>query len=479
MSITNPDTLSLGKMAGKRLFFQPAQSHCTSDAGLLVLAQFDRQLRLTQQFADALEDHRLPAKIDHSFLEMVRMRIFGILADYPDQNDHDVLRSDPAFKLVAGRDPDDNDLASQPTLSRFENNIDVPSLRRLEDVFIEQFIASYDEPPSVITLDVDPFDDPTHGQQQLAFYHGYYRQYQLLPRLITCAENDAIVMACLLFGTAHAALGIEDDLTRLTARLREAFPDVVIRIRADSGFGVPAMYDVCERLDILYTVGIAMNATLKRLSDEAMQAAQRRFDETGEPQRDFCAFWYKAGSWSSARRTIVKVEVNALGTNRRAIVTNRPGAFHYPGPCYDEYTERGESENRNKEMKRGFQADRLSDHRYMANLFRLYLHAAAANLLVRLRRMIAAPPESDPESLPIEAMSEQERRRYFNRRRERDPLGEGHPCTWRSRFIKVGATLTVSVRRIVVRLSSSWPYLGHIWQVGTELKSHFPALEFR
>lgn len=479
MSIADFDTLSLGKMGGKKLFFQTSNANISSDAGLLLVAQFERQLGITQYFADALDDPRLPKKVNHSFLEMVRMRIFGILADYPDQNDHDSLRSDPVFKLIAGRNLDDDDLASQPTLSRFENNVDVASLRRLEDVFIDQFIESFDQPPGTITLDVDPFDDPTHGQQQLTFFHGYYGQYQYLPRLITCAENDAIITACLLFGTAHAALGIEDDLSRLTARLRDAFPDVTIRIRADSGFGVPAMYNACERLDLLYTVGIAMNATLKKQSDAALQVAQERFDATGEPQRDFCAFWYKAGSWPSARWTIVKVEVNAIGINRRAVVTNRPGAFQLPGATYDEYAERGESENRNKEMKRGLQADRLSDHRYMANLFRLYMHAAAANILVRLRRAIANPPESDPEDLPREALPEPERRRYFNRRRNHDPLGEGHPCTWRSRFIKVGAELFVSARRVVVRLSSSWPYLHHLWQVGGQLKSLFPELEFQ
>ncbi len=479
MSIADFDTLSLGKMGGKKLYFQTSNANISSDAGLLLVAQFERQLGITQHFADALDDPRLPKKVNHSFLEMVRMRIFGILADYPDQNDHDSLRSDPVFKLIAGRNLDDDDLASQPTLSRFENNVDVASLRRLEDVFIDQFIESFDQPPGTITLDVDPFDDPTHGQQQLTFFHGYYGQYQYLPRLITCAENDAIITACLLFGTAHAALGIEDDLSRLTARLRNAFPDVTIRIRADSGFGVPAMYNACERLDLLYTVGIAMNVKLKKRSDAALQAAQERFDATGEPQRDFIAFWYKAGSWPSDRWVIVKVEVNAIGSNRRAVVTNRPGAFQFPGATYDEYAERGESENRNKEMKQGLQADRLSDHRYMANLFRLYMHAAAANILVRLRRAIANPPESDPEDLPAEALPEPERRRYFNRRRTHDPLGEGHPCTWRSRFIKVGAELFVSARRIVVRLSSSWPYLHHLWQVGGQLQNLFPELEFQ
>ena len=215
------------------------------------------------------------------------MRVFGILADYPDQNDHDVLRSDPIFKLIAGRSLQDDDLASQPTLSRFENAIDVKSLIRLRDVFVDQFIASFDEPPSQITLDIDPFDDPTHGDQQLTFFHGYYGQYQYLPRAITCAENDMVVMLCLLFGTAHAALGADDDLEYLVARLRNAFPGVRIILRADSGFATPAMYAVCERLEIDFTIGIGMNATLKRYSDALLEHVVEQFDATGEPQRKF------------------------------------------------------------------------------------------------------------------------------------------------------------------------------------------------
>ena len=218
------------------------------------------------------------------------MRVFGILAGYPDQNDHDTLRSDPVFKLVAGRSLDEDDLASQPTLSRFENAIDVKSLLRLRDVFLDQFIASFDKPPTRITLDIDPFDDPTHGGQQLTFFHGYYRQHQYLPRLITCAENDLMVMLCLLFGTAHAALGADDDLEYLVSRLREAFPGVRIVLRADSGFGVPAMYTICEKLEIDYTIGIGMNPTLKKWSEALLKHCVEQFEATGQPQRKFCAF---------------------------------------------------------------------------------------------------------------------------------------------------------------------------------------------
>ena len=161
---------------------------------------------------------------------------------------------------------------------------------------------------------------------------------------------------------------------------------------ATAGLPFPKTYTLCEELRVDYTLGLGMNAVLKRRSDDLLQEALRKYEETGQPQRLFTAFWYQAHSWSQARWTIVKAEAHAQGTNRRAVVTNRPGAALLPQATYDEYTERGESENRNKEFKCGLQADRLSDHRYMANLFRLYLHAAAANLLVRVRGVVADPP---------------------------------------------------------------------------------------
>jgi hypothetical protein len=450
-------------LPAKPIFVQPVAAALTSDAGLLPIRQFDEQLGFTAQFVEALEDPRSPRQVGHTFAEMARARIYGILADYEDQNDHDMLRSDPVFKLIAGRRPSDPDLASQPTLSRFENAITIASLNRLRDVLIDQFITSFAAPPRRLTLDIDPFDDPTHGAQQLTFFHGYYDQYQYLPRVITCAQNDQVVMACLLHGSAHPALGADDDIEYLVGRLRAVWPGVRIELRGDSGFGVPAMYEVCERLDIEYTFGLTMNATLKAQSDDLLAFCLDQFERTGQPQRRFCDFWYRAASWPAQRRVVVKVEAHEQGTNRRAVVTNRAGVFVLPGAVYDEYVDRGESENRNKELKTVLAADRLSDHRYLANLFRLYLHTAAYNLLVRLRAVVAAPPplpRVEPP-LPLEVRSPRDKRRYFNRRREQDPLGEGHANTWQTRLIKVAARVRESARRVLVELSGCWPYLDH------------------
>lgn len=468
--VENPTELQVAFnfLGSKEIIVEATAGELTSDAGLLPFRQLDEQLGLTQRFAETLTDTRAAGYIDHTFLEMVRMRVYGILADYPDQNDHDRLRGDPVFKLVCDRSLDDPDLASQPTLSRFENAIGVRSFFAMEKLLLEEFVASFQEPPRELTLDIDCFDDPTHGQQQMTFFHGYYEQYQYLARAITCAENKLPLAICLLYGSAHPTLGAVDDLARVVGRLHQVWPDVVIHVRGDSAFGVPAMYEQCEESNILYSFGLGMNARLKKQSEETLNEALRRREETGQDQRLFCAFWYRADSWTRERWVMVKCEANAQGTNRRAVVSNRPGAPVLPAATYEEYANRGESENRNKELKCGFEADRLSDHRYFANLFRLYLHTLAYILLVRMRRLVAAPsPAPAPQQeLPNEALAGKQRRDLHNRRREADPLGEGHVCTWRTRLIKVAAYITQSTRRIVVRLSSSWPYLEHYQAVG-------------
>lgn len=468
MSLPDVWRLDFDFFSSKSISVEPTDENLSSDGGLLVFRQFDKQRRFTEGFAEQLDDPRVDP--DHSMLEMVRSRLFGILAGYEDQNDHDALRSDPVFKLLADRPADADDLASQPTLSRFENSITPRSLLRLEGWFIERFVNSCDEPPAEITLDVDVYDDATHGDQQLTLFHGYYGQYQYLVRAITCAENDLVVLPALLYGTADVALGLSGDLKRVVRALREKFPHLRIRLRADSGYSKPWLHELCERLNVEFSIGIGMNKTLKRLSEELLQKAIKQFEKTGEPQRLFTGFDYKADTWRVPRWVVVKCEVNSQGTNRRAVVSNRPGARVLPQGVYEEYAERGESENRNKELKCELSADRLSDHRYMANCFRMFLHCLANNLLVSLRRTIAAPPAELPsEALPSEARRGRERRRNFNRRREADPLGEGHACTWRMRLIKVAVRIKVTARRVHVYLSRSWPFLDHYRDVGRAL----------
>jgi hypothetical protein len=318
---------------------EPSQATLSSDAGLLPFRALDGQGGLTRAFAAARDDPRDPDLTEHTFLEMVRGRVYGILADYQDQNDHDTLRTDPVFKPLAGRSPDGPDLASPPTRSRFENAIPSKSLKRLRDVFLDQFIASFDTPPRRLTLDLDAIDDPAHGHPQLTFWHGYYDQDQYLPLAVTCADNDQFVMLSLRPGNVRAALGADDDLEYLVARLRRAWPDVVIIARGGAGFGAPWICDVCERLYLLYTCGLSSNAVPQRLSDELLaravagreqeRQAARRAGRPAVPQRLFAGFWYQAGSWPQPRGVIATAEANAQGTNRRFTASNRPG----PGSC--------------------------------------------------------------------------------------------------------------------------------------------------
>jgi Transposase DDE domain group 1 len=239
VSLQSVPLLSYDFFPSRPIQVEDSAAPLSSDAGLLPVRQFDGQIRLTEQFAAAIEDGRDPTFTKQTVLTMVRQRIFGILADYEDQNDHDTLRADPVFKLIADRLPDDPDLASQPTLSRFENAVSIPDLDRLRDVLVDLFIQSFDRPPRHLTLDLDAFDDPAHGDQQPIMFHGYYDQYQYLPIVITCAENDMVLLAGLRFGTCAAYLGVDNDLRYLVGRLRAVWPDVHIHVRADSGFGVP------------------------------------------------------------------------------------------------------------------------------------------------------------------------------------------------------------------------------------------------
>lgn len=475
--------LRLDFLGSREVVLEPVNDYLSTDGGLLVIREWDEKLGWTAGFTSQLHDDRNQAWVQHPVIDMVRSRVFGILAGYEDQNDHDGLRSDAVFKLISGRLPNEADLASQPTLSRFENAVSPTDLLALEEWFCHRFVSNLEQPKGTLMLDMDVFDDPTYGDQQLTFFHGFYEQYQYLVRVMTCANNDQVIIPTLLYGTARPTLGVDDDLRRIVTGVRARFPAQHIHFRADSGFATPAIYELCDELQIDFSIGLPMNAVLQRKSQELLDEAQAAFDETGRPQRLFTGFEYQAKSWSKARWVIVKCEVTAQGTNRRAVVTNRPGAQVCPGAAYDEYADRGESENRNKELKREFSSDRLSDHRYMANFFRLFLHCLANNLLVDIRqrcadqstglhstRTDAGQLGSDP--LPTEALAGRERRKHFNHRHRQDPLGEGHASTWRMMIIKVAARIKVTCRRVYVQVSGSWPYLERLLKLGDQAIGH-------
>jgi hypothetical protein len=451
------EQLNFDFLPQREVVVQPHAGQITSDAGLLPIAQFDRRWNYTARMAECLRDdtpvqeppkpHKPLAKplTQHQRIEMLRQRLFGILAGYEDCNDHDTLRSEPVFKMVADRLPEDDDLASQPTLSRFENAVSVASLFRLNDFLIATGIERLKRMhggtlPASLTIDLDPTDDPTHGQQQLTLFHGYFGQYQYFPLVISEPTTKHVFGVWLRHGTAHAALGAEDDLMRVVDALRKARPDIQIHVRGDAAFGVPWMYEVCETNDLTYTFGFSTNARLKASTESLMDQAVRQYEQSKDKQRLFDCFAYQCDSWDRSRTVVAKAECHAQGTNLRFVVTNRPGVT-----CaldgqreYDDYIQRGESEQRMDELKNGLKMDRLSCHRFMANFFRLLLHAAAFNLLNALRQS-----EELPEVLRV-----------------------GQPCTWRTHVIKVAATIVQTTRRIIVKLAANWPWWRLYHNVG-------------
>jgi hypothetical protein len=447
---------------------QRHEGQISSDAGLLPLRQFDAKWNYTQRMADCLHDPN-PDR-EHSLLSMLRQRFFGILAGYEDCNDHDTLRNDPIFKIVADRLPEDKPLASQPTLSRFENLATPAVLQKLTDFNVTTGIERLKQKhggrlPACITLDLDATDDPTHGNQQLTLFHGYYEQYQYYPLVISEPATKHVFLVALRHGTAHAALGADDDVMRVVAALRKERPDIIIHVRGDAGFGVPWMYDVCEKNDLCYTFGFSTNPRIKRLSEPLMQSAVAQHEQTKEKARLFECFQYQCDEWEHARTVIVKAECHGGGTNRRCIVTNLVSACPlgegFPPPVeplgivtaaqgeatYDHYIQRGESEHRMDELKNGLHMDRLSCHRFMANLFRLLLHTSAYNLLNAAR---------DHPDLP-------------------EVMRVGHPGTWRTNLIKVAAEILQTTRRIIIRVAAQWPWWPNYQKVSARSLAFVPS----
>ena len=242
--------LSFDFLPHHELVVQRHAGQLSGDAGLLPLRQFDQRWNYTARMADCLHDPS-PSR-GQSLVSMLRQRLFGILAGYEDCNDHDTLRDDPVFKLVAGRLPEGDALASQPTLSRFENAVAPAELQKLIDFNIDAGVERLRQNnrgtlPASVTLDLDATDDPTHGRQQLTLFHGYYGQYQYFPLIISEPTTRHVFLAWLRPGTVHASLGADDDLMRVVDALRKQRPDIAVHVRGDAGFGLPAMYDACER----------------------------------------------------------------------------------------------------------------------------------------------------------------------------------------------------------------------------------------
>jgi len=327
----------------------------------------------------------------HSLVALLRQRVFQIACGYEDQNDATTLRSDPLLKLVCGQLPDTGaDLASQPTFSRLENAVGWRTCYHLAVVLVEIYLRERerDGRPTHILLDLDTTDDPTYGKQERTAYHGYYREHMYHPLLVFDGETDQLITALLRPGNAHASRGVRVVLRRLVRTLRTRWPGVRIEIRADSGFAVRKLYTFCEREGVGYTIGLIPNPRLAREAEPLLAEARRQSVEQGGAKvRLMSEVSYQAGTWDRTRRVVYKAETLEKGPNTRFVVTTRTDD---PAAVYDWYVDRGEPELWIKDLKNACFAARMSCHRFVANQFRLLLHAVAYWLLDTLRRWLLA-----------------------------------------------------------------------------------------
>ena len=423
------------------------QQHASSDGGAILLQACDRGLGLTEALINGIDDRRQSGKIRHAIGDLVRQRLYAIGCGYPDANDASRLGADPIQKLLCGRDPvKGEDLASQPTLSRFENAFDRTDLYRmgiaLADTVIERHRQRLKRKVKRITIDLDPTDDPTHGAQQLTFFNGHYDTWCYLPVagfLTFNDEPDQYLFAYVLRpGNATASVGAIGILSRLLPRLRAAFPRARLRVRLDGGFAAAELFVFLEREGLEYVVAMGKNKVLERRAARLMGTARRLSRESGETTHLYGETRYAAGTWEKRRRVIIKAEVvrhpgREPKDNPRFVVTNLKQS---PRHLYEAiYCARGDIENRIKELHHGLEIDRTSCTRFLANQLRGLLTAAAYVLYQELRLRAA-----------------------------RTAFRSAQVSTLREHLMKLGAWVESSVRRIVLHLPASCIHRND-WQI--------------
>lgn len=416
-------------------FFRPQQvtvtfdeGDITSDAGALLLRQLDDRLGLTAALAGALREWRNPLLVVHHLHELVRERVFGIAQGYEDCNDAASLRDEPLFKVIC-RGQDDDALASQPTLSRFENRAACGGLEAARHVLLDHFIRRYKvrfTRPKRLTIDVDTTEDQTHGQQELAFFNGHYRSYCYRHLLIHTAEGDLLFDALLpgkgdVRGVALAAV------REIIAKLRAAFPALVLALRADNGFACPDLYDFCEDNDIEYFVNVGTYQKMVEQLELQREKAAELFEVLNGtvPVQVFGEFQYQAKTWRQPRRIVGKAAQTLIGPDERFLVTN---SLRPMGEVYAFYAGRGQEENWIKDFKLGLKSGRLSCSSFAANELRLLLFGVAYQLLHELRC------------------------------RARSTLRTVRLETLRLRLLRVAARVKKTARRLWVRVSESYPW---------------------
>jgi hypothetical protein len=430
------------------------QRQGSSDGGAILLKAAERRLGLTPALSACLRDDRQPGKVQHELSELITQRVMAIALGYEDANDAARLACDPVHKLLVGRDPvDGEDLASQPTLSRFENAPDRKELLRMTEALADRVIERHRKRlhgrARRITIDMDPTDDPTHGQQQFSFFNRHYDSYCYLPMVCFLTFNEEteqyLVAAVLRPGNAPGSAGAIGILRRLIARVSDAFPKAKIRVRLDGGFACPEVLEFLDREPkVEYLVNMAANAVLKRKAESAMKRARRASELSGQTEYVYGECRYATRkTWPWKRRIIYKAEVVRAANkdpkdNPRFVVTNLKQS---PQRIYEKtYCQRGEIENRIKELHDGMQIDRTSCSSFLANTFRVLL-TAAAYVLMQEMRLHLSPTRHAREQV----------------------------STLREHFLKLGAQVIVTVRRIVLHLPQAFPYRNSFHRLALSL----------
>jgi hypothetical protein len=386
--ISTPE-FNLFPIQGKNIELSFNGARISSDGGLLLLRELDSKLSLLSSASNCIHDERDHHYIDHSVKELLTQGVFQIAAGYEDCNDCNDLREDMIFKMCAGRLPQsENDLASQPTMSRLENSVIKTDLFRLGKLLVDTLISSYSIVPSVIILDCDDTNNVTYGQQELALFNTFYNEHCYMPIYIYKGLSGKLVTTILRPGCRNKRANIARLLQKLISYLRVQWPKTKIIIGGDSHFASQDFMDwTCIQPNLSFITGLAGNAKLHELSHKTVESAKREFDRYKNPVKRYHSFMYKAGSWERYQRVIVKVEVTSMGINIRYIVTNL-NDFR-TRDLYDKgYCARGSMELRIKDHKLYLKSDRSSCTKFEANQFRLFLHSMAYILIHTLQKQV-------------------------------------------------------------------------------------------
>jgi hypothetical protein len=425
----------------------------SSDGGALLLRQTDKCLNLLPRLAQCFLDGRKQDRVEHTIEEMLSQRIYGLALGYEDINDHEQLRKDPLMTVLAGREEMDKPLAGKSTLNRMELGAGTPDRYKkitfwkdgIDELLVNVFIESYGQAPAEIILDVDTTDLPLHGEQEGRFFHGYYDNYCYLPLYIFCGEQ--VLCARLREANHDASFGCLAEIRRIVAQIRAAWPEVKIILRGDSGFCRNELMSWCENNRVGFVFGLARNQRLRRIIGQPMHAATQEWERTQKPARVYTEFDYRTkkkaakGGWDRERRVVAKSEHIDGKENPRFVVTSLNQEEWAAQSLYEElYCARGDMENRVKEQFSLF-ADRVSAETMRANQMRVYLSVMAYVLFSGMRRLGLKGTE----------------------------LAQAQVSTIRTKLLKIGAQIRLTVRRIWVSMTSSYPWQDLYRQVWTNL----------